>query len=91
MKKLLSIAALVVLGGGLAAPAFAEPPDPNKNIHGLCTAYFSGNKNGWKKNGTPPPFRGLEDAVPEDYDGDGDDDRDDVYAWCRDNDPKFRK
>lgn len=91
MKKLFVSAALAVLAGGLAAPALADPPEPGTNLHGLCTAYFSGAKKGWEKNGTPPPFQGLENAVPEDYDGDGDDDRDDIYAYCQDNDEKFRK
>ena len=72
LKKLIASAALALMVAGSAGVAQAghdganghEPQD-----HGLCTAYFNGNKNGWEKNGTPPPFQGLEaraEAAEED-------------------------
>jgi hypothetical protein len=81
LKKLLiaAVAAgLMTTGANLAIAA----PGPNgNNDHGLCTAYFNGQKKGWEKKETlPPPFAALEKAAD-----DGDDDtstQQDVYNYC---------
>jgi hypothetical protein len=75
---------LIVAGAGVVKAA----PGPNdNNNHGLCTAYFNGQKNGHDKNGQPGPFQALEDASREhtdsdgvDNDGDGQVDEDDENA-----------
>src|SRR5258705_7614681 len=63
MKKLLAAALVAGLGFGGATLAVASPGPNGNNDHGLCTAYFNGQKNGWAKNGTPPPFQSLEDTA----------------------------
>jgi hypothetical protein len=89
MKKLFAVLAAVGLLLGFAATASAKPsedngPGPNgKNDHGLCTAYFNGQKvghgDGENPENNPPPFDGLEetgnnytdnDGVDNDFDGD---------------------
>jgi hypothetical protein len=72
---------LMVLGFVAGHPAQAEPGPNGNNDHGLCTAYFNGQKNGHgegeDQTNQPPPFQGLEDASREYTDNDGDDnDRD---------------
>ncbi|HEX7166598.1 MAG TPA: hypothetical protein VF230_06430 [Acidimicrobiales bacterium] len=73
---LLAVAAIVgVLGVGFGAAA--EPGPNGNNDHGLCTAYFNGQKNGHgegeDQTNQPPPFQGLEDASREYTDSDGTD------------------
>ena len=68
MRKLIVLAVVALMSVGaniaLADPRDEPGPGPNgSNEHGLCTAYHNGNKNGWGKNGTPPPFVGLEDRA----------------------------
>jgi hypothetical protein len=82
MRKLLAtVVAAVALGGGVASVALAEPGPNGSNEHGLCTAYFNGQKNGHDKNGNPPPFQALIDAA-----SDGDEEtpvEEDVYNYCQ--------
>ena len=64
MKKFLiatALAALVTAGAGMGiSQAKGGGNGQGNSDHGLCTAYFNGQKNGWAKNGTPPPFQNLE-------------------------------
>jgi hypothetical protein len=81
MRKLLAttMAAGLLFGGALAAKA--EPGPNDSNNHGLCTAFFNGQKNGHDKNGNPPPFQALIDAA-----SDGDSStpvEEDVYNYCQ--------
>ena len=76
MKKIVSIAilALVLATVGGMAGAKAEPGPNGNNDHGLCTAYFNGQKNGHgpgEDPDDPPPFQGLEDHSREYTDNDG--------------------
>src|SRR3954453_16855790 len=88
LKKFLiaaALATLVTAGAGLGvsqAKGGGGSPGPNgSNNHGLCTAYFNGQKNGWAKNGTPPPFQSLEDtANAEGYPNSST--TQNVYNWC---------
>ncbi|MEY2420416.1 MAG: hypothetical protein QOI95_483 [Acidimicrobiaceae bacterium] len=78
MKKFLIaavLATLVASGAGLGVSQAKSSnsggnPGPNgSNEHGLCTAYFNGQKNGHDKNGNPPPFAALlvaADSTPDD-------------------------
>jgi hypothetical protein len=59
---------LIVAGAGIVQ---AEPGPNENNDHGLCTAYFNGQKNGHDKNGQPGPFQALEDASRAYTDSDG--------------------
>ena len=80
VKKLLLAAAAAVLLTTGAGAAIAAPGPNGNNDHGLCTAYFNGQKNGHDK-GSPKPFAALE-AVADD----GDDDTSvaqDVYNYCQ--------
>ena len=81
-KLIIGVAAVLALLGGVNL-ANAEPGPNDSNNHGLCTAYFNGQKNGHDKNGQPGPFQALEDAAREhtnsdgvDNDGDGQIDED---------------
>lgn len=60
----------VLMLGGLSF-AKAEPGPNGNNDHGLCTAYFNGQKEGHDKNGQPGPFQALEDTSREYTDSDG--------------------
>jgi hypothetical protein len=81
VKKLLAAGAFgLLLAGSTIVGATAAPGPNGQNDHGLCTAYFNGQKTGWGKNGTPGPFAALEDAAD-----DGDDStsvEQDVYNYC---------
>lgn len=80
MRKLLAAAMTAALMTAGASVALAAPGPNGNNDHGLCTAYFNGQKNGWDKKGSPGPFAALE-AVADD----GDDDTSqtqDVYNYC---------
>ena len=61
MKKRIAVAAMAAslfAGAGLGI-ASADPGD--KNDHGICTAYFNGQKKGHdKKDEAPGPFAELE-------------------------------
>jgi hypothetical protein len=68
-------AVLMVLG--FVAGAQAEPGPNGENDHGLCTAFFNGQKNGHDKNGNPGPFAALVETGEAYTDNDGvDNDRD---------------
>ena len=62
--------------------AQAEPGPNGNNHHGLCTAYFNGQKKGHDKHGSPPPFAALEAAAEEAEMS--------VFEWCSssENNPK---
>ena len=60
----------VLMLGGLSI-AQADPGPNGNNDHGLCTAYFNGQKEGHDKNGQPGPFQALEDTSREYTDSDG--------------------
>ncbi len=65
MKKVISVlfgATLLFSMLGVVS-ANADPGPNGHNNHGLCTAYFNGQKVGHDKNGTPGPFQALEDAA----------------------------
>jgi hypothetical protein len=86
MRKLIAtgLTALFLAGGtgvALAGHPADDPRDPHKpQDKGLCTAFFNGNKNGWEKNGYPPPFR---DLMARADDG-NEDTTDDVRTYCGD-------
>ena len=62
MKKRLAVAAAALMFTGLGAGVVHAAPGPNgHNDHGLCTAYFNGQKKGHDKNGSPGPFAALEE------------------------------
>jgi hypothetical protein len=95
-RKLLALSVMILMAfGGTAAVGAAdhEGPGPNgSNDHGLCTAYFNGQKNGHdkQKDGDgeyPGPFAGLEDHARDytdsdnvDNDGDGEVDEENENA-----------
>jgi|SRR6187399_3294497 len=62
MKKRLAVAAVALMFAGLGVSAAQAAPGPNgHNDHGICTAYFNGQKKGHDKNGSPGPFAALEE------------------------------
>ena len=78
-------------GGAFAAKGEDQgKAGPNgKNDHGLCTAYFNGQKKGHDKNGQPGPFSALEAYAEENAPRNNDDDNDNdvtgpsaVYDYC---------
>jgi len=72
LKKLLVALVAVLAALGFANFGAEAEPGPNgNNEHGLCTAYFNGQKNGHDKNGQPGPFQALEDTSREYTDSDG--------------------
>lgn len=64
MRKMIAAGttALLLAGGGAFA-ASAEPGPNGNNTFGLCTAYFSGSEKGQEKKRQAPPFQGLEAAA----------------------------
>lgn len=66
LKKLLVALVATLAALGFANFAQAEPGPNGSNDHGLCTAYFNGQKNGHgegeDQSNQPRPFQGLEDA-----------------------------
>jgi len=62
MKKRLAVAAAALMFAGLGAGVVGAAPGPNgHNDHGICTAYFNGQKKGHDKKDTAPgPFAALE-------------------------------
>lgn len=64
MKKRIAavvLAACTLTGAGLSIAAAAPGPNGN-NDHGICTAYFNGQKKGHDRNGSPGPFAALEET-----------------------------
>ena len=101
MRKTLlaAVTAIMLLAGVGVAQAKNDGdhgPGPNgSNEHGLCTAYFNGQKNGHDKDGdghsNPGPFAALEDTAtggedPPDNDdptnGSQDEIVEAVYNYC---------
>jgi len=81
MRKLLAavLSAGLFVGGAVVAQAAPGPNDSNN--HGLCTAFFNGQKKGHDKNGNPGPFAALIEVAD-----DGDDEtpvEQDVYNYCQ--------
>jgi hypothetical protein len=79
MKRAIAVVIGVLAMLGAAAGISSAAPGPHgKNDHGLCTAYFNGQKNGHdKKDEDPKPFESLERAGEDYTDNDGvDNDRD---------------
>lgn len=81
LKKLLVALVATLAALGFANFAQAEPGPNGNNDHGLCTAYFNGQKVGHgpgeDQDNQPPPFQGLEDAARAYTDNDDvDNDRD---------------
>jgi hypothetical protein len=75
MKKRLAVAATALMFAGLGAGVVSAAPGPNgHNDHGLCTAYFNGQKTGHDKHGSPGPFAALEDTYGPDIQ--------DIYEYC---------
>jgi hypothetical protein len=72
LRKLMlgALTALLVIAG-LVGGAQAAPGPNDSNNHGLCTAYFNGQKEGHDKNGNPGPFAALATAAAEHTDSDG--------------------
>ena len=81
MKRIIAIAAgvLAMLGAGIGV---SNADSGTNNDHGMCTAYFNGQKNGHgegeEQDNQPPPFEELEttgegytntDGVDNDDDG----------------------
>jgi hypothetical protein len=67
MKKRLAVAAATLMFAGLGAGVVQAEPGPNgKNDHGICTAYFNGQKKGHEQGNSPGPFGALEDANDDD-------------------------
>ena len=73
MRKLFAMlmAAGLLVGGASVVRADPGGGPNGSNDHGLCTAYFNGQKNGHDKNGQPGPFQALEDTSREYTDSDG--------------------
>jgi hypothetical protein len=76
-KLIIGVISALLLVLGFVGGAQAEPGPNGNNDHGLCTAYFNGQKNGHgegeDQDNQPPPFQGLEDASREYTDNDGSD------------------
>lgn len=77
MKRIIAVAIGVLAMFGAAIGISNAEPGPNGlNDHGLCTAYFNGQKVGHgpgEDTDDPPPFQGLEDAGEDHTDSDGKD------------------
>ena len=100
VKKLIALVALMLmLGGATVSMAAADKDGEPANKHGMCTAYFNGQKNGHGRDeddssNYPGPFQDLEqqgrdyvDSDGADNDGDGDvDERDDEAGTTESDD-----
>jgi hypothetical protein len=64
-------AAILLLSGVGVAQAKSNDNSDDPNQHGLCTAYFNGQKNGHDKHGNPGPFQALADSAAAYTDSDG--------------------
>ena len=75
-RKILAGLLVSLFLGGVVGAAKAEPGPNGDNDHGLCTAYFNGQKNG-HDDGNHGPFAALEEAGRAYTDNDdADNDRD---------------
>lgn len=76
MKRILTIvSAFAIALGGAAAATAEKPADPGRE-HGLCTAFFNGQKNGHEKQDQyPGPFQELLDGAGGTVN--------DLYLWCQ--------
>lgn len=79
MKRVIAvvIGVLAMLGVGVGVSS-AEPGPNGNNDHGLCTAYFNGQKVGHgpgEETDDPPPFQGLQEKG-EEYTNTDEDDND---------------
>lgn len=89
-KSISALLTALLLVGGLANLAFVDPGPNGNNEHGLCTAYYNGQKKGHDKNGNPGPFQALEDDAQEQNPQSGDNDGDEmdaveaVFEFCQD-------
>jgi hypothetical protein len=85
MRKLTTLALTGMLFASTAVMANAHHQDGHEaNYYGLCTAYFSGSEKGQeKKQENGQAFIVFRETIG-DYDGDGDEDNDDVRAFCGD-------
>jgi hypothetical protein len=91
LKKVFAviIGALGMLGAA-AGISSAEPGPNGHNDHGLCTAYFNGQKNGHgpgEDTDDPPPFQGLQEKGENYTNTDGDDNDFDGGADADDPNP----
>jgi hypothetical protein len=75
LRKLTVVIGAFIMAGFGVGLANAEPGPNGHNDHGLCTAYFNGQKVGHgageDQDHQPPPFQGLEDASRTYTDHDG--------------------
>ena len=80
MRKVLAIGFVAASFASVMGVAVAEPGPNGNNNHGLCTAFFNGQKNGHGRpedGGTaPPPFQSLYETAQEDAPRNNDDDPD---------------
>ena len=75
MKKRLAVATAALMFAGLGAGVVQAAPGPNgKNDHGICTAYFNGQKKGHEEGNGPGPFGALEDTYADDLS--------DIFDYC---------
>lgn len=86
-KFLIAGAASVLALVGLVTIAQAAPGPNGKNNHGMCTAYFNGQKKGWDKNGTPGPFAALQSTAESSESNKSDTESsneiaEDVFEYC---------
>ena len=92
MKRVSAVflGAMMVLAASAAgvSPVSAEPGPNGNNEHGLCTAYFNGQKNGHDKHGSPGSFAALEDDAEDDGSNEDKENEtqisDDVFEFCDD-------
>lgn len=77
--------------GGSIGVAQADPgPHHGNNAHGLCTAYFNGQKNGHGDGENQPrPFAALQQTAEDEHPRNQDDDEGNdvtgfeaIYDWC---------
>ena len=75
MKKRFAVATAALMFAGLGAGVVQAAPGPNgNNDHGICTAYFNGQKKGHEQGNSPGPFGALEsEHGPEVQD---------IFDWC---------
>ena len=88
MRRLFAVlfGAMFLFAGVGVSVASAEPGPNGHNNHGLCTAYFNGQKNGHEEGNGPGPFGALEDEATDDGSNEDLDDEqqvsDDVFEYC---------
>lgn len=93
LRKLLVAALLAIAAVGSGVSALADHGEPQKNEHGMCTAYFNGSENGQENKRKTGPFQAFESWVGEndhvdnngnnEVDEEGEDaDAVDVWNYC---------